>query len=121
MVKMFSRSISKHNLRYTSYIADGDTKNETNIAQSKPYGDLPIIRYQCVNHFAKRMKTRLLNIKKKHGRTRLDDKKTIGGVRRLGINVSKQIKISYALFLIFQMIKEYIVCKYIIVKQSAKI
>jgi hypothetical protein len=86
---MFSRSIAKHNLRYTSYIADGDTKNETNIADSKPYGDCHITRYQCINHFSKRMKTRLMSIKKKYGRTHLDDNKTIGGLGRLGIIFSK--------------------------------
>lgn len=61
---MFGRSISKHNLRYTSYIADGDTKNDTSISQSKPYGDFLIERKQCINHFSKRMKTRLTTIKK---------------------------------------------------------
>ncbi len=82
---MFGRSILKHNLRYTAYIADGDTKNDINISQSKPYGDLPIERKQCINHFSKRMKTRLLNIKKNYGRKRLADNKTIGGKGRLGI------------------------------------
>ncbi len=82
---MFSRSISKHNLRYISYIADGDTKNDINIAESKPYGDYHIIRHQCINHFSKRMKTRLTNIKKKYGRKHLDDNKTIGGKGRLGM------------------------------------
>lgn len=76
---MFSRSILKRNLRYTSYIADGDMKNEFNINQSKPYGNYLPVRYQCINHFSKRMKTRLMNIKKKHGRTYLEDNKTIGG------------------------------------------
>jgi len=85
MVTMFGRSIPKHNLRYIAYIADGDTKNDTSISQSKPYDDLLIERKQCINHFSKRMKTRLSTIKKKHGRTPLYDKKTIGGKGRLGI------------------------------------
>lgn len=67
MVKMFGRSIEKHNLRYTAYIADGDTKNDISIAQSKPYGDLLIERKQCINHFSKRMKTRLSTIKENYG------------------------------------------------------
>jgi len=85
MVTMFGRSLLKHNLRYTAYIADGDTKNDISISQSKPYGDLLIERKQCINHFSKRMKTRLSNIKQKHGRTPLYDNKTIGGKGRLGI------------------------------------
>ena len=89
---MFSRSISKHNLRYTSYIADGDTKNDVNITQSKPYGDCSLIRRQCINHFSKRMKTRLTTIKKKYGRTHLDDNKTIGGKGRLGTIFFKRLK-----------------------------
>jgi hypothetical protein len=85
MVTMFGRSILKNSLRYTGYIADGDTKNDISISQSKPYGDLLIERKQCINHFSKRMKTRLSNIKKKHGRTTLCDNKTIGRKGRLGI------------------------------------
>lgn len=85
---MFGRSIAKHTLRYTAYIADGDTKNDVSIAQSRPYGDLSIERKQCINHFSKRMKTRLMTIKKKHGRTPLSDKKTIGGKGRLGMSIS---------------------------------
>ena len=65
MVTMFGRSVSKHDLRYTAYIADGDTKNDISISQSRPYGDLLMERKQCINHFAKRMKTRLSTIKKK--------------------------------------------------------
>ncbi len=90
---MFGRSIVKHNLRYVTYIADGDTKNDVNISQSKPYGDLSIERKQCVNHYSKRMRTRLLNIKKSYGGIRLADKKTIGGKGRLGmILFRKQFK-----------------------------
>ena len=85
---MFGRSVRKHNLRYTAYIADGDTKNNISISQSKPYGDFSIERKQCINHFSKRMKTRLFTIKKKHGRTPLSDNKTIGGKGRLGMFVS---------------------------------
>jgi len=92
MVTMFGRSIQKHNLRYTAYIADGDTKNDISIANSKPYGDLVIERKQCINHFSKRMKTRLQTIKKKHGRTPLYDHKTIGGKGRLGIVFSHKIQ-----------------------------
>lgn len=88
MVTMFGRSIAKHNLRYTAYIADGDTKNDVSISKSKPYGDLSIERKQCINHFAKRMKTRLSTIKKNCGRTQLSDKKTIGGKGRLGTDFS---------------------------------
>jgi len=84
---MFGRSIAKHNLRYTAYVADGDTKNDVSISRSKPYGDLSIERKQCINHFSKRMKTRLSTIKKKYGRTPLSDKKTIGGKGRLGTDL----------------------------------
>jgi hypothetical protein len=85
MIKIFGRSILKYNLRYTTYIADGDTKNDISIAQSKPYGDLHIQRKQCINHFSKRMKTRLSTIKKNYGRKHLSDNKTIGGKGRLGM------------------------------------
>lgn len=84
MVTMFARSEAKHDLRYKSYIADGDTKNDISIANSKPYGDYPITRYHCINHYSKRMKTRLMTVKKNYSRTHLTDNKTIGGKGRLG-------------------------------------
>lgn len=37
--EMFQRSESLHNLKYTSYIEDGDSKPYTGIVNSSPYGN----------------------------------------------------------------------------------
>ena len=37
-VKMFHRSVQKHQLRYMSYIGDGDTASFAEVKASKPYG-----------------------------------------------------------------------------------
>lgn len=54
VVKTFCRSESKHLLRYTTYIGDGDANNERALLDAKPYGETRIRRLQCVNHFSKR-------------------------------------------------------------------
>ena len=54
IVKVFCRSEAKHLLRYTTFIADGDVNNERALLDAQPYGDIPIQRLQCINHFSKR-------------------------------------------------------------------
>ncbi|CAF1611253.1 unnamed protein product, partial [Didymodactylos carnosus] len=84
VVQILKRSIQKHGLQYTSFIADGDTKNDVSVSETEPYGPGIIIeRKHCINHYSKRMKTRLSTIKKQHGSNRLPDRKTIGGKGRL--------------------------------------
>jgi hypothetical protein len=53
-VKAFCRSEVKHLLRYTTYIGDGDANNERALLDAQPYGEIPIRRLQCINHFSKR-------------------------------------------------------------------
>ncbi|EFN88217.1 hypothetical protein EAI_00153, partial [Harpegnathos saltator] len=59
-VEMFSRSEELHNIRYSSYIGDGDSKTFKGIFESRPYGeDCTVLKKECVGHVQKRMGARL--------------------------------------------------------------
>lgn len=65
VVKMFSRSVDKHQVQYTTYIGDGDSKTFKGILNAEPYGeDVVVVKKECVGHVEKRMGTRLRNAKK---------------------------------------------------------
>ena len=55
-VSIFKRSLDKNNLRYVSYVDDGDTLSFSEVKSSKPYGDFGIIKKECVRHVQKRFK-----------------------------------------------------------------
>ena len=63
MKKMFYRSERLHNLRYTFYIGDGDTKSFDEISKSDSYPGHKIIKEECVGHVQKRVGARLRIIK----------------------------------------------------------
>ena len=77
--EVFSRSAELYNLRYTSFIGDGDTNNFKNVFVSKPYGDVTVQKLQCVGPAQKRMGKRLRGLKKNAKGTTLADGKSIGG------------------------------------------
>ncbi|GFX71902.1 transposable element Tc1 transposase [Trichonephila clavipes] len=58
--RIFNRSEVLHNLRYTQYLGDGDSKAYKAVLESKPYKDVNIEKLECVGHVEKRMD--LLNI-----------------------------------------------------------
>lgn len=70
VVKMVSRSVNKHQVRYTTYIGDGDSKTFKGILKAEPYGK-DVVKKECVGLVEKRMGTRLRNAKKSN--------KAIGG------------------------------------------
>ncbi|GFU29260.1 uncharacterized protein TNCV_1975031 [Trichonephila clavipes] len=56
MLKIFNRSEKLHNLKYSNYIGDGDTKTFNALSENKPYGDDYLIqKIECVGHVQKRM------------------------------------------------------------------
>ncbi|CAF1098023.1 unnamed protein product [Adineta steineri] len=96
MVKVFRRSEAKHLLRYTTYVADGDANNERALIDAQPYGNMPIQRLQCINHFSKRMRTALETIKNKYKGEKLEDGLPIGGRKgRLTDDKIHQLTVSY--------------------------
>ncbi|GFS70718.1 uncharacterized protein TNCV_498071 [Trichonephila clavipes] len=56
MLRIFNRSEKLHNLKYSNYIGDGDTKTFNALSENKPYGDDYLIqKIECVGHVQKRM------------------------------------------------------------------
>ncbi|GFV35133.1 uncharacterized protein TNCV_292481 [Trichonephila clavipes] len=84
MLRIFNRSEKLHNLKYSNYIGDGDTKTFNALSENKPYGDDYLIqKIECVGHVQKRMGTRLMKLKLVYSKKELSDGKTIGGKGRL--------------------------------------
>ena len=63
-LKIWQRSVQKHNLRYMVIILDGDTKTVKHLNEHKPYGDLEIVKHECVGHVQKWLGTQLRTLKK---------------------------------------------------------
>lgn len=56
---LFQRSLSKHNLRYTTVLSDRDSRAYLTLQEEKVYGYMDILKEDCVNHVQKRMGTNL--------------------------------------------------------------
>ena len=73
--RIFNRSISKHKLRYASFLGDGDSKSYLNIKDTYPV--ITVQKLECVGHYQKRVGNRLRKLKKNvkglGGRGRLTD------------------------------------------------
>ncbi|GFY14896.1 uncharacterized protein TNCV_234461 [Trichonephila clavipes] len=82
-LRIFNRTEVLHNLRYTQYLGDGDSKACIAVLESKPYKDVIIEKLECVGHVEKRMGTRLRALKLKLKSKKLEDKKSLGGRNRL--------------------------------------
>ena len=65
-VRIFNRSINIYGLRYINYIGDGDSSAYKNVSESKPYGDQPVGKLDCVGHIQKRVGAGLLNLAKEN-------------------------------------------------------
>ena len=62
---MWKRSVSRHKMRYTSTLCDGDNKTVSALNEIKPYGDEIVIKkLDCINHAHKRLGTGLRNLLK---------------------------------------------------------
>ena len=86
-VTIFKRSLEKNNLRYVSYIGDGDTLSYNEVSNSKPYGDFEIIKKECVGHVQKHLGTRLRTLRTTLKGKILSDGKKISGRGRLSDKV----------------------------------
>lgn len=83
VTKLWSRSEAKNNLRYVTYIGDGDSKGHKRVSDAKPYGDVDIVKDECIGHVQKRVGKGLRDLKTKLGSTKLSDGKTLTGKGRL--------------------------------------
>lgn len=77
-VKILGRSVEKHQLMYTSYIGDGDSKAYISARDSQPY-EKAIEKHECVGHVQKQMGTTLRNIKKNEKGKKLADGLPLSG------------------------------------------
>ena len=83
-VDLWTRSEEKYNLRYVTFIGDGDCKGYQAVANNSPYGaECEVEKEECVGHVQKRVGTRLRDLKKRLGTKKLTDGKPIGGQGRL--------------------------------------
>ncbi|GFU77704.1 uncharacterized protein TNCV_1151101 [Trichonephila clavipes] len=54
MLRIVNRSEKLHNLKYSNYVGDGDTKTFNALSENKPYSDDHIIqKIECVGHVSK--------------------------------------------------------------------
>ncbi|RUS69872.1 hypothetical protein EGW08_022368 [Elysia chlorotica] len=67
-VTMWGRSLN-HRMRYTHFVGDGDAKTIAAVNKQKFYGEVEVVKEECVNHVAKRLN---------------------GGLRKLITSLSKQ-------------------------------
>ena len=75
VLKIWNRSVLKYHLRYTQMISDGDCKSLTHLNQHQPYGDVAIIKHECVGHVQKRVTPKLKLARTLFKRDRVDAKK----------------------------------------------
>ena len=54
--KIFSRSVERYGIRYTTVISDGDSKMVSTPNSVKVY-DVEIVKHECVGHIQKRITT----------------------------------------------------------------
>lgn len=89
VVEMFQRSEALHQVKYTHYIGDGDSKTFKGITDARPYEDLIVLKKECIDHVQKRMGTRLRNLKK--------HTKGLGGRGKLTGKLIDELSIYYGL------------------------
>ena len=87
-VKMFQRSIEKHDLIYNEYLGDGDTSSFKEVVEAEPYKNQKVKpnKQECVGHVQKRLGTRLRKVVKDYRR---EEK-----VMKKGKMITKIIKLS---------------------------
>lgn len=87
--EMFRRSWEWFQVRYTTYIGDGDTETFKGLLNDKPYGEnCPVKKRECIGHVAKRMGTRLRDVK---------EKRKLGGKGKLTNKLIKDLSMYYGL------------------------
>ena len=81
---IWQRSVEQRQVRYTTFIGDGDTKSFKAVCDVAPYGpDVAITKEECVGHVQKRVGSNLRKLKKDMTGKKLEDGLAIGGRGRL--------------------------------------
>ncbi|KAK6994189.1 forkhead box protein k1 [Biomphalaria glabrata] len=79
VVNIFLCSVETRKFRYTYYLGDGDSSSYKKVVNSKPYGEKPIEKLECVGHDQKKCGTRLRQLVNENKGQKLDDGKGISG------------------------------------------
>ena len=82
-LRIWQQSAEKHNLRYTVVISDGDSKTLKDLNDNSPYGEIEIIKHECVGHVQKRLGTQLRTLKKSGKKDKNGKAVRFGGRGRL--------------------------------------
>lgn len=82
LLNIFQRSIEKYGIRYVEFLGDGDSKAHKLLLQEAVYGNVEVQKLECVGHVQKRLGSRLRSLKKRLGKTPLEDGKPVGGKGR---------------------------------------
>ncbi|XDV25581.1 hypothetical protein PO909_029478 [Leuciscus waleckii] len=64
--RMWARSVSQHQLRYTEMLSDGDSAAFKEVVALNPYPGHEIVKLECINHAQKRMGTALRKLSAEH-------------------------------------------------------
>ena len=93
---LFNRSIEKPNARYMEFLGDGDSKAHEQLVQEKVYGEEHLVKkLDCVAHIQKRMGSRLRSLKRRAGKRKLADGRTMGGDGRLTNSLIDSLQVYY--------------------------
>ncbi|XP_031777007.1 uncharacterized protein LOC116415810 [Nasonia vitripennis] len=83
IVDIFRRSVEKYDVKYVSYLGDGDFSTFSKILEAKPYGNHVVVtKKECCGHVQKRFGKQLRTLKEKIKSKILSDRKKIGGKGR---------------------------------------
>ena len=98
-VEMWLRSIKKNNLRYKTYIGDGDSSSYGKVKdaclKAYPDGSYQVEKEECVGHIQKRMGSGLREYKKRKRGQKLADGRGVGGTNRLTESFMDRIQHNY--------------------------
>ena len=63
MLRIFKRSEEKHNIKYSGYLGDGDSKSFSTVSKADPpvYDDVNRVKLEYCGHIQKSMGKRLMN------------------------------------------------------------
>ena len=95
LLAIFQRSIEKHSARYVEFLGDGDSKAHKKLVEEEVYGEVPVENLECVGHVQECLGSRLRSLKKRLGKTPLQDGKSIGGTVRLTNSKIDKLQVYY--------------------------
>ena len=81
--EMFCRLLPKYNVRYVSYIGNGNVKVHSYLTSYPPYPAVVVKKLEDSNHFAKRMFNRIKRIKQESKGQLLSDGRRFSGKGRM--------------------------------------